>query len=393
MQSVALRRVYVRAARHPSTQRVADYGWRAAPDPGRAADEHDAFRATLEAVGRRGRDRHTPRCPATPTRSTPTTPRYPPTEGVIVLRPGKPGAGARSRRRSSRPERRRTPDARPRSTAPATAEGGDMFWLDDAHPARRTRLPHERRRASSRSAPCCRARRRRDRGSTSRITEGPTACLHLMSFISPLDRDLAVVFLPMVPVRLLELLRDRGVALVEVPEEEFDSQGPNVLALAPARRARARGQSRDPPAHGGRRRRGAHVRRARRSPARVTAARPASPARSSEPDGAADAPALGSSMLPRDVSLLGRAAHPRRGVVPAGPRCVDVRALPDPRRSTSTAARIVDTITFSGAHLEADVRLADRADRGRVRRRLPGQVARRLVALDRGGVCSSPRPC
>jgi N-dimethylarginine dimethylaminohydrolase len=37
----------------------------------------------------------------------------------------------------------------------------------------------------------------------------------------------------MVPVRLLELLRDRGTALVEVPDDELDSQGPNVLALGP----------------------------------------------------------------------------------------------------------------------------------------------------------------
>ncbi|MEZ0235086.1 MAG: arginine deiminase family protein [Actinomycetota bacterium] len=63
--------------------------------------------------------------------------------------------------------------------------------------------------------------------------EGPEACLHLMSFISPLDHDLAVVYLPMMPVRLVELLRERGIGLVEVPDEEFDTQGPNVLALAP----------------------------------------------------------------------------------------------------------------------------------------------------------------
>ena len=63
--------------------------------------------------------------------------------------------------------------------------------------------------------------------------QGPDECLHLMSFISPLDHDLAVVFPPMMPVRLLDLLRDRGISLVEVPEEEYDSQGPNVLALAP----------------------------------------------------------------------------------------------------------------------------------------------------------------
>ena len=54
-----------------------------------------------------------------------------------------------------------------------------------------------------------------------------------MSFISPLDRDLAVVYPPMMPVRLVELLRDRGVELIEVPHDELDSQGPNVLALAP----------------------------------------------------------------------------------------------------------------------------------------------------------------
>jgi N-dimethylarginine dimethylaminohydrolase len=54
-----------------------------------------------------------------------------------------------------------------------------------------------------------------------------------MSFISPLDRDLVVAYAPMVPVRLLEMLRDRGIGIVEVPDDEFDSQGPNVLALAP----------------------------------------------------------------------------------------------------------------------------------------------------------------
>jgi N-dimethylarginine dimethylaminohydrolase len=41
------------------------------------------------------------------------------------------------------------------------------------------------------------------------------------------------VFPPMAPVRLLELLRDRGVSVIEVPDEEYDSQGPNVLALGP----------------------------------------------------------------------------------------------------------------------------------------------------------------
>jgi N-dimethylarginine dimethylaminohydrolase len=62
---------------------------------------------------------------------------------------------------------------------------------------------------------------------------GPSACTHLLSFLSFLDVDLAVASLPHLPVRLVELLRERDVRIVEVPDEEFDSMGPNVLALAP----------------------------------------------------------------------------------------------------------------------------------------------------------------
>ena len=57
--------------------------------------------------------------------------------------------------------------------------------------------------------------------------------LHLLSLISPLDDDLAVVYLPLMPVRLVELLERRGVKLVSVPDEEFETMGPNVLALGP----------------------------------------------------------------------------------------------------------------------------------------------------------------
>jgi N-dimethylarginine dimethylaminohydrolase len=35
------------------------------------------------------------------------------------------------------------------------------------------------------------------------------------------------------PTRLVQLLAARGVELVEVPDEEFESMGPNVLALGP----------------------------------------------------------------------------------------------------------------------------------------------------------------
>jgi len=62
---------------------------------------------------------------------------------------------------------------------------------------------------------------------------GPEACLHLLSLISLVDHDLAVVYPTLLAVSFWRLLRDRGIRLIEVPEEEFPTQGPNVLALAP----------------------------------------------------------------------------------------------------------------------------------------------------------------
>ena len=62
---------------------------------------------------------------------------------------------------------------------------------------------------------------------------GPEACLHLLSLISLVDHDLAVVYPSLLAVPFWRLLRDRGIRLIEVPEEEFATQGPNVLALAP----------------------------------------------------------------------------------------------------------------------------------------------------------------
>jgi len=64
---------------------------------------------------------------------------------------------------------------------------------------------------------------------------GPGDVFHLMSFLSPIDVDLAVVYSPLMPVAFREWLLGRGVQLVEVPDEEFDSMGANVLALSPRR--------------------------------------------------------------------------------------------------------------------------------------------------------------
>lgn len=62
---------------------------------------------------------------------------------------------------------------------------------------------------------------------------GPSDVFHLMSVISPLADDLAVVYSPLLSVSFRELLLARGITLVEVPGDEFDSMGCNVLAVAP----------------------------------------------------------------------------------------------------------------------------------------------------------------
>src|ERR671937_391013 len=57
--------------------------------------------------------------------------------------------------------------------------------------------------------------------------EGPEKVLHLMSVVSLVDEDLAVVYPRAMPIPLLEHLRERGYRLVEVPDDEFETQGAN----------------------------------------------------------------------------------------------------------------------------------------------------------------------
>jgi N-dimethylarginine dimethylaminohydrolase len=54
-----------------------------------------------------------------------------------------------------------------------------------------------------------------------------------MSIFSPVDKDLAVVYSPLMPIVFRNLLLRRGYHLIEVPEDEFEMMGCNVLALAP----------------------------------------------------------------------------------------------------------------------------------------------------------------
>ena len=117
-------------------------------------------------------------------------------------------------------------------TAPGTLEGGDVAWLDEntlavGHTYRTNQegirqltallqplgvevimvpLPHYK---------------------------GTSDVFHLMSILSPVDTNLAVVYSPLMPIVFRNLLLQKGYQLVEVPDEEFESMGCNVMALAP----------------------------------------------------------------------------------------------------------------------------------------------------------------
>jgi N-dimethylarginine dimethylaminohydrolase len=63
--------------------------------------------------------------------------------------------------------------------------------------------------------------------------KGPGDVLHLMSFISPVDKNMAVIYSRLMSVPFREWLLDRGIKLIEVPDEEFDTMACNVFAVAP----------------------------------------------------------------------------------------------------------------------------------------------------------------
>jgi N-dimethylarginine dimethylaminohydrolase len=65
--------------------------------------------------------------------------------------------------------------------------------------------------------------------------DGREACLHLMSIISFVDVDKAVVYSRYMPIIFREFLINRGITLIEIGDEEYERLGSNVLALAPGK--------------------------------------------------------------------------------------------------------------------------------------------------------------
>jgi dimethylargininase len=119
-----------------------------------------------------------------------------------------------------------------RLTGAATADGGDMCWLDA------TTLAVGR---SYRTNAAAHGQLRDILGREGVTLEradlphhrGAAHVMHLMSVVSPVAADLAVVFEPLAPVPLLELLAERGYRTVACDPDEFDLQGCNVLAVRP----------------------------------------------------------------------------------------------------------------------------------------------------------------
>jgi len=225
----ALRRVLVRPPLPADSASWREYGWRAAPDPAAGAAEHEALCLLLEDAGAEILlSRHDE---GNPDAIYAYDPVLVGNAGTVVLRPGKEG-------------RRREPGEIAEAlsgaglpiagelAAPATVEGGDTVWLDE-----RTLL----------AGYGYRTNRAGIEGLEAVFPgveviwfdlphyNGSGEVMHLMSFLSPLDADLALVYPRLAPVRLMELLAERGVRVVEVPDEEFETMGANVLALGPRR--------------------------------------------------------------------------------------------------------------------------------------------------------------
>jgi N-dimethylarginine dimethylaminohydrolase len=224
-----LERVLVRRPLPQDTGHVERYGWRGVPDHAAAAKEHEALCELLAAAG--AEVIVSEHDPGNPDAIYTYDPVLVGENGAALLRPGKVGRLGEPETIAAALEAAGVPIAS-RIDAPATAEGGDTVWLD-----RETLLVGHGYRTG---AAGIQALRDAFPGVEVVVLDlphwnGAGEVLHLMSFISPLDRDLALVYPRLAPVRLLELLAEREIETVEVPDDEFETMAPNVLALGPRR--------------------------------------------------------------------------------------------------------------------------------------------------------------
>ena len=223
-----LRRVLVREPRELQGWRAC--GWRSEPDAAGIAREHEAFCTLLESAGAEVLFAGNSEAIAGNPDSIYTyDPAIVSVDGALLLNPGKEIRRGEPAALGEDLERAGIPIAG-RLSGEEWAEGGDFCWLDE-----RTLLAGRGYRTNSDGI-----------WAVERLLDGVEVLvfdlphwhgkdevMHLLSLLSPLADDLVVAYPPLLPVRLAQLLEEREIEIVPVPDEEFDSMGTNVLALAP----------------------------------------------------------------------------------------------------------------------------------------------------------------
>jgi N-dimethylarginine dimethylaminohydrolase len=115
-------------------------------------------------------------------------------------------------------------------TSPGTTEAGDILWLD-----KETLLVGHGYRTNAQGIAHLRALFAPEGVEVISAPlphgAGPAACLHLMSLISLLDEETAIVDLSWLAVETVELLRARGYRFIEIDPSEHDTLACNVLSL------------------------------------------------------------------------------------------------------------------------------------------------------------------
>jgi dimethylargininase len=223
-----LRRVLLRPPRADELSSCRTLGWRGQPDAEAIAEEHAALCDLLADAGAEVVIANAP-APGDADAIYVYDPVLIADDGAVLLRLGK----------EQRVDEARTLEPAlteagvriaARMESPATADGGDMFWLDEE-----TLLVGRGYRTNDAGVETIRAALPDVDVLVFDLPHlnGRAEVLHLMSLVSPLAEDLVVAYLPLLPVRLVELFEARGIEIVEVPEAEFDSMGSNVLALGP----------------------------------------------------------------------------------------------------------------------------------------------------------------
>jgi N-dimethylarginine dimethylaminohydrolase len=223
-----LRRVLVRPPAAAGFDAWQEYGWRAEPDATRLAVEHEAFCEALGAGGAEVLVAET-HVPSDPDAIYVFDAAIVSDRGAIVLSPGKEGRLVESDAIAADLERAGVPIVA-RLEAPALVDGGDTIWLDE-----RTLLVGRGYRTNDEGIRALQAVLRGVDVLAFDLPHlhGSDVVLHLLSLLSPLDDDLVVAYPRLLPVRLVQLLQRLEIQIVEVPDDEFETMGPNVLALAP----------------------------------------------------------------------------------------------------------------------------------------------------------------